>query len=576
MSTEEKWRQLVIEKRKRRDDAIPKAWILPNHPPDLLDVTHIPEQCGLLSTLEIQITNSPVEVLLANLANATWSAVAVTTAFAKRAVIAHQLTNCLTEIFIDRALERAAWLDEQLKSTGRVVGPLHGLPISLKDQVSVKGIESTMGYVSWIGQYAERNSVLADILEEQGAVLYVKTNIPQTLMWAETFNHVFGRTSNPYNRSLTSGGSSGGEGALVALKGSPIGVGSDIGGSIRIPSAFNGLYGFRPSFNRIPYAGSVNSMEGQDAIPSVLGPMTTSIEGVKKFMTSVLAAKPWNRDPIALRKQWDEDAYNLIEHGKCEEPLCFGILWNDGMVHPHPPIIRALEMVKNALLAKGHRVIDWEPFKHMEIYENSRRIYGAVGREDFQAATASTGEPIISSMTTEYDDYAVSGIVRPEVDSGVEVPEMRPFAGQPPLSAFELWGVHKKRQDLRREYLEHWQGTASRTGTGRPVDAIISPVASSAAPPHGMNRLAVYTWIWNNLDYPAVVIPVTRVDQELDVPGPEPEFFGDLDRTVHKFYTPERFGNAPVSVQIVGRTQEDEAVIRMGDIIDKAMKLVVL
>jgi Asp-tRNA(Asn)/Glu-tRNA(Gln) amidotransferase A subunit family amidase len=108
-------------------------------------------------------------------------------------------TNCLTEIFIDRALERAAWLDEQLKSTGKVVGPLHGLPISLKDQISIKGLETTMGacyvaarcadnvfgvlgYVSWIGKVAERDATLTEILIECGAVLYVRTNLPQTLM----------------------------------------------------------------------------------------------------------------------------------------------------------------------------------------------------------------------------------------------------------------------------------------------------------------------------------------------------------------------------------------------------------
>lgn len=161
--------------------------------------------------------------------------------------------NCLTEIFVERALARAAELDDALRKTGKVVGPLHGLPISLKDQLCVKGLETTMGYVSWIGKYAEKSAVLVDILEECGAVPFVRTNVPQTLMvrrnclvprwpcllndssliqWPETFNNIFGRTTNPYNRSLTCGGSSGGEGALVALKGSPIGVGSDIGGCV--------------------------------------------------------------------------------------------------------------------------------------------------------------------------------------------------------------------------------------------------------------------------------------------------------------------------------------------------------
>lgn len=167
--------------------------------------------------------------------------------------------NCLTEIFVERALARAAKLDDALKKTGKVVGPLHGLPISLKDQICIKGLETTMGYVSWIGKYSEKNAILVDILEECGAVPFVRTNVPQTLMvrcnrlvfkttmvmlirmftpdqWPETFNNIFGRTTNPYNRSLTCGGSSGGEGALIAMRGSPIGVGSDIGGCVSCQS----------------------------------------------------------------------------------------------------------------------------------------------------------------------------------------------------------------------------------------------------------------------------------------------------------------------------------------------------
>ena len=94
MATQVNWRQLAEEKRRRRDDLIPKRWILPNPPPaDLLDVTHVPESAGILTEKEVEITNASVDVLLEKLANATWSAVEVTTAFAKRAVIAQQLVN---------------------------------------------------------------------------------------------------------------------------------------------------------------------------------------------------------------------------------------------------------------------------------------------------------------------------------------------------------------------------------------------------------------------------------------------------------------------------------------------------
>ncbi|KAM6501200.1 general amidase [Amanita muscaria] len=567
------WEQLAQEKKRKTEALVPKEWILPNPPPsDQLDVSHVPDQCGLLTKKEIEITNSPVGILLANLASQIWSSVEVTTAFAKRAIIAHQLTNCLTEIFIDRALVRAAWLDDQLRSTGKTVGPLHGLPISLKDQINIKDIESTMGYTSWIGKFAERNALLVDILESQGAVLYVKTNVPQTLMWGETFNFIFGRTANPFNRSLTSGGSSGGEGALLGLKGSPLGVGSDIGGSIRGPCDWNGLYGLRPSFNRVPYAGSVNSMEGQEAILSVLGPMSANIEGVREFMKSVISAQPWNRDPMALRKKWDENAYRLVEHGEGGQ-LCFGILWRDGLFHPHPPITRALEIVKSALLAKGHKVIDWEPYKHSEIYANAVSndlVYGAVGDDDFLADTMPTGEPVIKTMVPR-DDEPVKWPTR-KLDR--EIPSLVPLvSGDKKLTGYELWQVHKERRQLRAEYLEHWQATVSKAGTGRPVDVIIAPVAPYAAPPHGQNKAATtYTAVWNSLDYPAFVLPVTRVSPELDPKLPPPVFYSDRDKQLYDFYEPDIFMNAPVSIQMVGRTQEDEAVIGIAELVDKALK----
>lgn len=136
----------MAEKKLRQQATIPSEWLLTDLPPkDMLNITHIPESSGLLSSKEIEITNTIVDVLLEKLANGSWSSVEVTTAFSKRAVIAHQLvsfgvqtpktfvnlgqTNCLTEIFIDRALARAAQLDQHLKMTGQVVGPLHGILI---------------------------------------------------------------------------------------------------------------------------------------------------------------------------------------------------------------------------------------------------------------------------------------------------------------------------------------------------------------------------------------------------------------------------------------------------------------
>lgn len=122
--------------------------------------------------------------------------------------------------------------DEYFAETGKPVGPLHGLPISLKDNINVKNVDSTVGFATHVDDPAAADAMLVEILAEAGAVFYVKTNVPTAMMIAESVNNVFGRTLNPRHRQTTSGGSSGGESALIVMKGSPVGVGSDIGTDI--------------------------------------------------------------------------------------------------------------------------------------------------------------------------------------------------------------------------------------------------------------------------------------------------------------------------------------------------------
>ncbi|KAI1797878.1 general amidase [Ganoderma leucocontextum] len=552
------WRDLAHAKRLRQQDAIPPAWKLTSLPEtSVLDVRPFPEspQCGVLTGREIEITNTTeVDVLLSNLATAKWSSEEVTRAFYKRAIIAHQLVNCLTQIFVDRAIERAKELDKYLKDTGKTYGPLHGLPISLKDQVRIKGLEATLGYTSWVGKYSDDDAALTKVLYSCGAVPFVMTNVPQTLMWPETYNLIYGRTVNPANRTLTSGGSSGGEGALIAMKGSPLGVGSDIGGSIRYPSVFNGLYGFRPSSTRIPYSGAVNTLEGIDSAPSVLGPLSNSLSGVKAFLKAVIGSEPWLLDPLCVRKKWDEDAYRLADRGDGRQ-LCFTIMADDGNAIPHPPIQRALKMVEAALVAAGHKVVPWKPHKHEEIYYNLSKIWMAGAAEDINAVLSQTGEPRLTTMAPEGS---------PAIDVGVSY--------TPSISAYQLWQLQKARTTLREEYLAAWRASATYTGTGRPVDAIVAPVAPHAASPHGKTPISMYSAVWNSLNYPCCIFPVTSVDPIQDPAQPRAEYLGKADKLNWEMYHPETFENAPVGLQLVGQMLEDEAVLAMAGIVDMALK----
>lgn len=527
---------------------------------DTLNSTTVPSK--LLSLEDNAITTTPIEKLLDLLATGKLSSVRCTEAFLRRAVLAHQLVNCCTDFFPDLALNRAKECDEYLAKNGKPIGPLHGLPVSLKDQFHVKGTKLTMGYVGWIDHPpAKEHSVITEVMLRAGAVLYVRTNVPQSLMRCETHNHIYGRTVNPFNRSFTPGGSSGGEGALVGMHGSPLGLGTDIGGSVRVPSAFNGLWGMRPSMHRIPYEGAANSFLGQESVSSVIGPMTHSLEGVVAFMRAVLGERPWELDPILVSMPFNEDAFQLknlqLKAGSSAPQeslpkggkLCFAIEWDDGVVHPHPPITRALRETKAILEAAGHKVIDWKPYDHLRAYDIIGRIYTADGGEDIRRSCEQGGEPVMYNLMAD----------------GKE---------QKHLSTFESWQVNQEKSAYRKEYLDYWEATKDQTGTGRSVDAIIAPVSSWASCKHDLNDYVGYTTQWNLLDRPCVVFPVSHVDVEKDKKGKlENPYTGlgeGVDQQYWDRYQPEEWSGLPINLQVVGKRLQDEELLGIAKVIRDA------
>jgi amidase len=256
---------------------------------------------SFLTENEIAIVRLDSVTLVEKLATRALKSLEVAQAYCKTAAVAHQINNCLHEIFFDRALSRAAKLDRYFDEHGRTVGSLHGLPVSLKDQFHVKGVDTTMGYVGWIDTYEGHldpkkvhkveSQIVSDLCSE-GAVIYCKTSLPQTLMYGETINNLIGQTLNPVNQGLSCGGSSGGEAALQALKGSSVGLGTDIGGSVRIPAAFCGTYSLKPTHNRLPYRNVANTNPGQLDYASSIGVMATSIDSMKLVVSVLISTKP--------------------------------------------------------------------------------------------------------------------------------------------------------------------------------------------------------------------------------------------------------------------------------------------
>jgi amidase len=137
-----------------------------------------------------------------------------------------------------------------------------------------------------------------------------------------------------------------------------------VGGSIRVPSAFNGLFGLRPSSGRLPYEGMANTMDGQISVPSVVGPISHSVPSLRLAVKAILSQEPWHHDPNVHEIPWREDPDALVNQNKNTGGLAFGVIRNDGQVTPWPPIKRAVDEVVEKLQRAGHKVIDWNASSH--------------------------------------------------------------------------------------------------------------------------------------------------------------------------------------------------------------------
>jgi amidase len=233
------------------------------------------------------------------------------------------------------ALVRARQLDQYYQQNKRPIGPLHGIVMTLKDQFDVKGYDSTLGYCGRAFQPAQQNALLVDILQGLGAIFIAKTNIPQR------------------------------ESATLAQMGSMVGLGTDIGGSIRIPSHMMGLYGLKPSHGRFPYDGVSVSTEGQGHVPSVTGPLARSLASLQTVTKAVIDAHSWNNDPQIVPIPWRHDTFDDVQR----RPLVIGLLTDDGIVRVHPPIRRVLEEVADKLRSAGHEIVLWNAEHHAECIE---------------------------------------------------------------------------------------------------------------------------------------------------------------------------------------------------------------
>ncbi|KAL7786732.1 acetamidase [Trichoderma ceciliae] len=545
------WEQIGKKHRDAVQGLLPAEWRLAQVPPleEIRDVTLVPQQA--LSAQELEITESlSAEELLQKIANGKLSAVDVTKAFCHRATIAHQLTNCLSEILFTDAITEAEALDIFYQREGRVIGPLHGLPISLKDQFRVKGTSATLGYISGLKNKdtEETESWIVKQLRGLGAIIYAKTNAPTSLMAIETNNNIIGYTTNPYNRSLSSGGSSGGEASLIAMGGSPLGIGSDVGASIRLPCGYTNIVGLKPSHGRLPYLGVANSMEGHQTIESVIGPMGRYISDLKLLMKTALATKPWLADPKVFNLPWREEEVEEATRKITERKLTFGVLRTDELVTPHPPVRRVLDEAVKLLKAHGYEVIEWKPPAHAEGFGVVWDAFIADAGRDIHDALSASGETPIPELSAVYGEA---------------------YGHLPPKTVNDLWAVQRRKYEFQSKYLAYWESTAAQTSTGAPVDALICPVAPTVGFERGKGLYPGYTAVFNALDYSVAVIRGGRADKAKDPKDSHFKPVGDMDETIQAHYDPEVFDGAPIGLQIVCRRLEEEKVLAIAEEVEK-------
>jgi amidase len=201
--------------------------------------------------------------------------------------------NAIVTLAAEPAMARAAAADEQL-ARGEAIGPLHGLPIAHKDLQPTKGMRTTFGSPIFRDHVPDEDSLLVERVRGAGAIAVGKTNTPEFGAGSQTFNPVFGSTLNPYDRTKTCGGSSGGAAVALACGMLPIADGSDMGGSLRNPASFCGVVGLRPSPGRVP----IFPASAAWSTLSVDGPMARTVADVALFLSAIAGPDP--RSPIAL------------------------------------------------------------------------------------------------------------------------------------------------------------------------------------------------------------------------------------------------------------------------------------
>ncbi|GFO21154.1 fatty-acid amide hydrolase 1 [Plakobranchus ocellatus] len=478
-------------------------------------------------------------------------------AYQAKALEVNNKTNAITDV-IKSASAHAAKLDA-LSPDQR--GPLHGIPISLKETCGLKSLDCTSGFGELIDIPMKEDSPLVQALKLKGAVPFVRTNIPQGMRSFACANGIFGVTKNPHNPSRGPGGSSGGEGAMIGGQGSILGVGSDIGGSVRIPACFCGLASLKPTCGRIGWLGNFNpgTVNGQNIVITTDGPMGRDVTSVVQFMRAVLAPELWAREPLVPPLPFRQEVFTS------KRPLRIGYYIHNGCMQCVPAVERAVLLAKTVLESQGHTLVKFD-VKPKALYAFSNifmPLLMADNGECYEDLLRYDDSCDLMTMFFKlckapyWTRYLLAKIteLRTFDPVTVEVLNQKPSG---PVTDFYKKTIDV--QEFQQQFAKEWKKLR--------LDVVLCPGMPTAAPIAGNDKkllnCASYTALWNVVNYPAGIVPVTKVTSSDVTKTFDPACF-PADTETERIMREDACGSEglPVAVQVAGLPYTEEMVLRV-------------
>ena len=456
--------------------------------------------------------------------------------------------NAVVVDLADSARRAAAKVDEAL-SRGEKLGPLAGVPVTIKECFDLVGTASTFGLASRRGEIESKDDPHVAALRAAGAIPIAKTNLPQLMIFTETDNPLYGRTNNPWDAERSCGGSSGGEAAVIAAGGSPLGLGNDIGGSLRVPAAFCGITSIRPTAGRTPDHCTHGLPIGQTAIVSQVGPMARHVEDLIMGLRVLDRA----RDPYAVPgpELGDPDAVDL---GR----LRFATFTDDGEFPVAPAVRRAVGEAARILTAAGAKPATWQA---PNLTRATDFLFASLSADRAQAfrrllrgnRVDRRVRPLLLTAGMPLWLRGIAGFVLDALGQRRTARNLRRFASG---SADEYWRTVEAMAEFRNDLLRSLETT-----DGGPIDLILCPAYAVPAVRHGATELmpmpGAYAPLANVSGFPAGIVPVTRVrtGEESDRPASR-----DLmDRVARE--SERGSAGLPIAVQVIARPWRDHVAL---------------